>query len=193
MTSLSLAIAASAGDADEDTSGNVATNGTTLGASLDNTAEWIGLRFTGVGAMAGGIVLSATVDVIPTASTEDEPLITIWAKLADPGNWVDDGGTGSAAISGGTKTTASVSWSNTNLGANGTTRYSSPDITSVVSEVVNQSGWSDTAIAILFQGGATGTRDLTIKSYDSAPADAATLTIEFVPKNTQRLNMMGCG
>ncbi len=193
MTTLNLAIAGSTGDADQDGAGNVSTSGLTLGADLDSTSEWVGLRFTGVGAMAGGTVLSATVDVIPTGSAADEPLVTIWAKLADPGNWVDDGGTGSAAISTGSKTTASVSWSNTNLGANGTTRYSSPDISSVVSEVVNQSGWSDTAIAILIQGGATSTRDLSIKAYDDSAANAATLTIEFVSKNTQRLSMTGCG
>lgn len=196
MTTLSLAISASANDADEDAVGNVNTTNASIGNSLDSTSEWVGLRFTGTSVMNGGTVISSTVDVIPTGSNEDEPLITIWATLSDPGTWVDDGGTNSLGISNKTRTTASVSWSNTNLGANGTTRYSSPDISAVLNEVIRQSlvpAYSDNAIAVVFQGGATSTRDLTIKSYDSAVADAATLTIDFVPKNTQRMSMMGCG
>lgn len=194
MTTLSIAIASGAADVYEDaTTGNVTTGGTTLGASLDATTDYVGLMFTSTSLPANAIILSATVDVIPTASTEDEPDILIdgfygggltsW-NSAPASFGVSAPATGTA--------TSTVSWSNTNLGANGTTRFSSPSIVSIISAIVSNAGY-DNYLPIRFQGSATSTRDLTIKSYESAVSDAATLTIEFVPPNTQRMSMMGCG
>lgn len=192
MTTLSLAIGASADDADESTAGTVVINGVTLGASLDNTAEYVGLRFTGLTPANGSILVRATVDVIPTATTEDEPDVTITGAKGTTASF--SAGTGTFGISTQSTTAASASWSNTDLGqvAANTTRFSSSDISNVLSEIMGDVAYDDTAI-IIFRGSSTNTRDLTFKSFNASASDAATLTVEFVPVRTMRMNMMGAG
>lgn len=193
MTTLNLAVSASADDAEQIATGENNTSGTTLGQSLDSTSEYVGLRFQAVTIANAETINSATLTVEPTGTGEDEPLVTI------QGHATDDAGAFTSAdnhISGRTRTTASVTWDSTNLGADGNSRHAAPDLATVIQEIVNRAGWvSGNDLALIIRGGATSTRDLTIKSYDSSSADAATLDIDYTSASSfvPRLSLLGVG
>lgn len=140
--------------------------GTTIGSDLDATSDWAGMRWTNVTIPAGATITSAVLNVVPTSATQDEPLVTIYFENADNcGTFT----TTASDISNRSLTTG-VSWSNTNLGANGSTYYNSPSLVSDLQTVINRGGWaSGQAICAIIQGGATSTRDLTIEAYDLGP------------------------
>lgn len=159
-------IAASADDAQEQ-GGTVTLTGTTIGASLDATTEWVGLRFTNITIPKGSTITSATIGVVPSATTEDEPSVTIFFQAADDCATFT---TGASDISGRSRTSASVSWSSTDLAATGSSYHDSPSLVTPLQEVIDRAGWtSGNDVCVIIQGGSTGTRDLTIEAYDLGP------------------------
>lgn len=159
-------IAASSDDA-QDIGGTVTLTGTTIGASLDATTEWVGLRFTNITIPKGATITSATIGVVPSATTEDEPSVTIFFQAADDCSTFT---TGASDISGRTRTSASVSWSSTDLAATGSSYHDSPSLVTPLQEVIDRAGWvSGNDVCVIIQGGSTGTRDLTIEAYDLGP------------------------
>lgn len=159
-------IAASSDDA-QDLGGTVTLTGTTIGGSLDNTTEWVGLRFTNITIPKGSTITSATIGVVPSATTEDEPSVTIFFQAADDCSTFT---TGASDISNRSRTSASVSWSSTDLGADGATYFTSPSLVTPLQEVIDRGGWaSGNDVCVIIQGGSTGTRDLTIEAYDLGP------------------------
>lgn len=159
-------VAASADDGQEVSGGTNTITGTTIGASLDSTAEWAGMRFTNITIPAGATITSASVGVVPSGTGEDEPLVTVFLEAADNCAAYT---TGASNISGRSRGTG-VSWSSADLGANGSTYFSTPDLAAAVQAVVDRGGWaSGNALCVHIQGGATGTRDLTIEAQDLGP------------------------
>jgi hypothetical protein len=160
-----VTVAASADDAQEQGTTNVI-NGTTIGASLDATTEWAGMRWQNVTIPQGATITAATLEVVPSATTEDEPIVTIYAEDADNCAAFT---TTSNDIENRARTTG-TSWSSTNLGASGSSYHAAPDLANRVQTIVNRAGWaSGQALCIIVQGGATSTRDLTIEAYDLGP------------------------
>ncbi len=152
------------------------TTGTTIGASLDATTDWAGMRFQNVDVPKGATVTSAFISVVPSATTEDEPLITLSAEDVDSSGTFT---TGASNISNRTRT-STVSWSSTDLAASGSTYHNSPDITSMVQTIINRAGWATgNPVTIIAQGGATTTRDLTIEAFENAGNNPPRLTINF--------------
>jgi len=158
-------VAASSDDAQEQ-GGTVTLTGTTIGASLDATTEWAGMRFTNITIPVGATITSAAVGVVPSATTEDEPLVTVFMEAADDCAAFT---TGASDISGRSRTTG-VSWSSTDLTASGSSYHDTPSLVSDFQAVVNRGGWaSGNDVCVLIQGGSTGTRDLTIEAQDLGP------------------------
>lgn len=92
-------------------------------------------RFDGVSIPAGSTINSATLRVTPVSISHDTAACAIYANDADDAVAPTDGTTGAAL----TLTTANVAWSGSNLG---TSEVSSPDITSVIQEVIDRGGWA---------------------------------------------------
>ena len=152
------------------------TTGATIGASLDATTDWIGLRFQNVNIPKGATVTSAFISVVPTGTGEDEPLVTIYGEDADNATTFT---TGASNISNRTRTSG-VSWSSTDLGATGTSYHNSSDLASPIQTIINRAGWATgNAVNIIVQGGATTTRDLTIKAFENAGNTPAQLTVNY--------------
>jgi len=157
-------VAASSDDAQQ-VAGTMTLNGTTIGASLDATTDWAGMRWTGVTIPQAATILTEGISEVPWATTEDEPLVTIFIEDADScGTFT----TGASNIS--TRAmTSGTALSSTNHGANGATYFNSPSLVTTVQAVVNRAVWAGSAMCVLIQGGATSTRDLTIEAYDLGP------------------------
>lgn len=158
-------VAASADDG-QDIGGTNTITGTTIGASLDATTEWAGMRFTNITIPVGATITAASVGVVPSGTGEDEPLVTIFLEAADSCAAFTTGASNISSRS----LTASVAWSSANLGASGSDYWSTPDLTTPFQAVINRAGWaSGNAVCVLIQGGSTSTRDLTIEAQDLGP------------------------
>lgn len=175
--SFELAIGASSDDAHEISGGSMFLTSSPLGASLDNTNEWAGLRFAHAALPPGAAIASAVLSVVPGDSGNDEPLVTIYCEAADDAATFTSS---SNNISGRSRTSASVAWDDANLGADGSTYFDAPDLAALVQEVAGRAGWAEgNALAVLIRGGGTSSRDLTIASYDGDPALAARLAVAY--------------
>lgn len=164
MTTINIPIAAGTDDAFEDSTGAVATGSTSSG-QLDAVNEWIGMRFQNVTIPNAATINSATFSCVPWDSGNDEPDITIYCEATDDA--AAFAGT-SNNISGRSRTSASVNWSNSNLGATGTERYNSASIVSPVQEVINRAGWaSGNDLAILITQAGAASRDFRIWFYEN--------------------------
>lgn len=138
----------------------------------------VGLRFQSVTIPQGATINAATLDIYVRA-IKDDVNVDIHAEAAD--NAATFASTNTPEDR--TRTTASVLWSATGL-TDGTTDAwaTSPDIASVVQEVVNRAGWtSGNSLAIICRGriDAGIIRTLQYMSYDGNTAKAAKLNVTY--------------
>lgn len=164
-------------DAQQTTGSNtMALTGTTIGASLDATTDWAAFRWQSVQIPIGATITTSYLSVVPSGTGEDEPSVSVFFQDADnPGTF-----TTTANDIGGRSRTSSVSWSSTDLGANGSTYFNTPSLNSILQTVVNRGGWAPgNAVVGIIQGGSTGTRDLTIESFENTGANPPKLHVEY--------------
>lgn len=174
MATLNLTVGASADDAFQN---NTTMDLTTGSFNVDATNKWAGFRFQNVTIPQGATIHSAVLTIFVGSSTGDEPKHTFYGQAADDAGVFT---TGASNISSRTRTTANVLWDNADLGVSGITAKAVPDMATVVQEIVNRAGWaSGNALVIVCHGDADTNRDLIVQFYDSNPAEAATLAIEY--------------
>ena len=163
-------IAASNRDAQE-TAGTVVINGSTNANDLDETTDWLGMSFLVTGINSGETITSCFITVQPTGSGNDEPDVTIFGEAADNSAVFT---TAASSISSRSRTTASVAWSNADLGSTGSQDFDTSSLVTIAQEIINRPGWvAGNAMTFLWQGSATLTRDLSIKLFDGAGGAAA--------------------
>ncbi len=152
----------------------------TAGATIAGD-QTLGLRFNNLVIPQGSTVTSASISF--TADNSDSGS----TSLVFHGEDVDQGSAFAATtndLSTRTTTTASVGWNAMSAWTDGT-QYSSPDLTSVVQEIVNRSGWcGGNSMNFIVSG--SGLR--IAKSYENDPSQAPTLNITFDPDS----NPSGC-
>ncbi|MBS3651674.1 cadherin domain-containing protein [Pseudaminobacter sp. 19-2017] len=169
---------ASAGDDVEQrtTSGGMSANVTDLELGYDGTlAHTVGLRFTGVDIPQGAIITNAYIQF-----RTDEPG-SVATSLLIQGEDADDANPFTAAkfdVSARARTDASAAWTPDpwiKVGDAGLAQRT-PDLTAIVQEIVNRSGWAAlNDMAFLVTG--TGTRTAT--SYEKLATGAPLLHIEY--------------
>lgn len=159
-------------DAEERTSNGSMTLTGTLQLIRATNDQYVGVRFQNLGIPQNATIKNATlefeVDSTNTASTS----LTIKGQAT--GNSATFTSSGNN-ISTRSQTTASVSWSSLpNLAVN--QKLVSPDIKTVVQEIVNRSDWaSGNAMSFIISG--SGTKN--VESYDSEPAAAPLLRVKY--------------
>jgi type IV pilus assembly protein PilY1 len=176
MPSLDYQVVASADDADQASDGTADITRTPL-RETDATGEWNGWRFQNVTIPDGATITSAYLTFYFAASNLDEPDVTIYG--ANKGQNAYQFTTGSNNISARTRTTASVEWSNANLGAPGW--FDTPDLSTIVQELIDNYSYASGAgmILVMTSRANAGTRDTSVQSYDGDPDLAAKLHIEY--------------
>lgn len=145
----------------------------TLSSNTSDTS--IGFfRFDNVTIPQGSTINSATLDLVPRGTFADDSNGNIQAVAADdpvaPAN--------AAAIDAWALTSASVSWV---ADALGTSRVSSPSITTVLQEIVDRGGFaSGNAVVVVYTGNTDVNKTFQPDSYDGSPSsDAAELSVDW--------------
>lgn len=157
MTLFSAQIAASADDAQQ------SADTVTLGdnnINISATTQYGGFRFNNVTIPAGATINSADITLTTYSDSYDDPDTTIYGEDIDDAPAFT---TTTNNISGRTLTTASVAWTATNIG---TANKASPDIKSIIQEIIDRPGWtSGNDIAIIIKGN-SGTSTFRVRAYD---------------------------
>ena len=138
-----------------------------------NEDQIVGLLFRNIDIPQGATITSAYItfetDEVDTESTS----VTI---KADDSDNAADFTSSDNNLSNRMLTSAAVNWNNIPAWNTVSEKHQSPDITSVIQEIVDRSGWTEfNKIAIII----TGTGSRTAESYNGEPANAASLHIEF--------------
>lgn len=172
MATFSASVAASSDDAQE-TTGTVTLTGTTLNANSANQTS--GLRFLNVTIPPGSTITAATLTLNLINATYDDPDVTITAEAnISPATFT----TAASDISSRTDTTASVNWNANNIGLG---QKPTPDLSTLVQEVINLSGWaSGNAMAFFIKGNNV---DSTLRwtAFDEGTDPPAELAVTYTP------------
>ncbi|MFK7892800.1 MAG: PilC/PilY family type IV pilus protein [Granulosicoccus sp.] len=140
-----------------------------------NDAELAGLRFDSVNVPSGVTITDARIEFTSQSTLSDA------AEFHIVGQDIDDApviSTSAYSLSNASATSASVSWTPTawNIGDS----YSSPDLSSIVQEIVGRPGWCGSQ-SMMFIVGGTGQR--TSYSFDDTPSKAPKLRISYDTNN----------
>ena len=174
-----IRVAASSDDAEENSAGRVSTRSSDLELTYDRSYQTVGMRFSGTAIPKGATIVNAYIQF----QTDETNSVT--TSLTIQGEDTDNAGsflrlTGN--ISSRPRTAAAVSWSPpawTTVGEAGPDQRT-PDIASVIQEIVSRFGWSsDNAMVLII----TGTGERVAESYDGNSAAAPLLHVEFTPGN----------
>jgi PKD repeat protein len=178
---IDVRVAASSDDAEERADRSMYRTSSDLEMVYDGGDQTVGIRFTGVAIPQGAWITNAyvqfQVDETPSASTS----LTVQGEAAD--NAVTFG-TADGDISSRDRTGAAVPWTPpawSNRGEAGPDQQT-PDIASVVQQIVNRSGWaSGNSLVIII----TGTGERVAEAYDGESNAAPLLHVEYsVGSNT---------
>ncbi|MBP7242359.1 hypothetical protein [Amaricoccus sp.] len=169
-------VASATDDAEEKSSGSISSNVGDLELGFDGSkVQKVGIRFTDLGIPQGAQITAAYIQFTVDESNSSA------SSLLIRGEDSNDAATFSNAkfnISSRPLTDASVDWSPeawTPAGASGAAQRTA-DISAVVQEIVNRSGWTaSNAMAFVISG--TGTR--TADSFEDSPGTAPLLHIEY--------------
>jgi hypothetical protein len=187
-------VVSSADDAEENvTNGAVSVTSSDLELTWDdhtgNFNQLVGMRFAGIDIPAGAVINNAWIQFTAEKTTNRVGSLTIKAEASDDAATFTAGANSNISLRG--KTSASVSWNPPDwtvlneAGANQRT----PNIASLIQEVVNRSGWaSGNALAVIISGN-TGER--VAYSWDGANTAgnlnyAPLLHVEYVMGSTNR-------
>ena len=168
-------ISASTDDAEERASGSINLRSSDMELIRDKSDQTVGLRFNTMDIPKGAVISDAFVQFIVDESDSESTSLTIEGQAAD--NPV----TFSRSrfnISSRPRTVASVSWSPepwTAIGQAGP-EQETPNISSVIQEIVNRPGWkSGNSIVLVL----TGSGKRVAESYNTSPSKAPVLTVEY--------------
>jgi hypothetical protein len=163
-------IASSSDDGAETTGGSMVLATTTM--DCDGVGDIMGFMFRAVTVPVGSTVTTAYLKLYTNDSGRDSPNVTIKGQYA-PANF----GTGSTNFSSRTLTTANVSWVATDIG---TGAYkNSPDIASVLNEIIGNGGWTGSGDVAFFLIQNSSSGWLRVASFDHATDPAPQLYVEW--------------
>ena len=177
---LDVPVSASSDDAEQRPSGSVSLTSSDLELTQDKANQQIvGMRFTGLNIPPGAFIQNAYLQFQADETGSDPTSLTIHGQA------IDNAPTFTSAngnISSRATTSASVAWSPPAWNTRGEAgpAQQTPNIASLIQEIVNRPGWSGgNSLAIIVSG--TGKR--TAESYNGAPTAAPLLHLEYETGN----------
>ncbi len=182
QTTITSQVSTGNDDAEERVSdGNMGLTSSDLELTSDGgTNQLIGIRFQNIGIPQGTTILSASIQFTTDETNSGSTSVTVRGEDTDNASGFSGA---NSNISNRTLTTASVGWNSipawNTVGQSGTNQQT-PDLTSIVQEIVNRGGWnSGNSMAFVVNG--SGER--TAESYNGSAGQAAVLTImaDFTP------------
>ncbi len=177
-TTVNISVAQSSDDAEEnvsDGSMNITSTDLELVDESGSTEQLVGIRFANANIPQGATITSASVQFTVDDDNTGSVNLSIYAHKSTSSSTFSSSDDN---ISDRSTTAASVSWSPSDwstVGASGAAQKTS-DLTSIIQELVDQSGWdTNSAVTIIISG--NGEREA--ESYDGSSSDAAVLTITY--------------
>jgi hypothetical protein len=166
---LDVAVAAGSDDAEERSSGTALSGNLQLVTDGSRGAQTVGLRFRAVGVPRGATITNAYLQFTADAVSTGAASLVVAGQAADnPPAFT----TASGDVSSRTRTSASVGWNPAawrTVGARGTEQRT-PDLRSVVQQIVSRPGWAGgNALVLVVTGSGTRTAD----SFNTGGATAA--------------------
>lgn len=201
-TTLNLQVGASADDADQTTANAVSV--IAASATIDADTEHFGSRWQNVTIAQGSTIDSAFHTSFILGGTFDEPQHQIRGEDADDAAVFT---TGADSIDARARTTATVNWDSTNLGAGAAEEWewgsaagaptAGADVKAIVQEITDRGGWTsgNSMVFIFEQHTLDGARDLGVNTYDGASTRGAKLDIDYTAPvgGTAVKDMLGMG
>jgi len=177
---LSITVAHSGDDAEWDTI-TFTSNGATVSVGHDGMMEATHsvFRFLNVNIAQGKTIVTAVLKLIVGANASSGFDTAVKAEDVDSSSRH----TNSGEVGGVAETTASVTWPTLGSWTTGTT-VSSPEIKTVIQEIVDRGGWAANAelsLHLKYAGGGSSTEYQRFKTYDDSAANAAVLEITYTP------------
>ncbi len=176
-TSVEVRVAASADDAEEDTSRLIDLTSSDLELIHEATDQTVGIRFRGVDIPPSASIVRAYIQFNADEAQSEPTALVIHGEAADNPPPFSTA-TGNISLRG--RTTTAVSWSAvpawTTLQESGPNQRT-PDISGMIQEIVNRGGWArGNALAVIL----TGSGHRTAMSFDGSKAGAPLLHVEYV-------------
>ncbi len=167
--------AASSEDAEEAAAGSVSLSSSDLELVFDSSVQTVGMRWTGITIPRGAAITAAWVQFTADEAHTEATNLTLRGQAVDNAPTFT---TTARNISLRTRTTAAAAWSPLAWTANQAgANQRTPDLSGVIQEIVNRSGWaSGNALALIV----TGTGHRTADSWDGSSASAPLLHIEYL-------------
>lgn len=174
MSTISVQVSSSSDDAYEE-SGTITLNG--LSFNVDDGVKYGFDRWTGLGVLDGATINSAVASYKIVDGNGDEPDVTFWGDDRDSPPTATSA---SNDIGSRTPTSASIAWSDTNLGVGAAAFVEAPAFTAIIAELV-ASGFLAGGIVAIFYSSTNDitSRDFNRLTYDNDPADAAILEVDY--------------
>ena len=180
VVTVEVRVTASSDDAEESSSGGVSRTSSDLELVYAGSDQTVGMRFTGVDIPQGANIVNAYVQFQVDETSSGATSLTI------EGEDIDNAPTftsSSGNISSRLRTLANVSWSpvawNT-VGEAGPDQQT-PDMSPIVQEIVNRSGWSSSNSLVVI---ITGTGERVAESYNGDQSGAPLLHLEYMTNAT---------
>ncbi len=173
---LTLQVNSSTDDVNQDGT-SLNTNNSTLfmGNGVSTTSSYTGLRLNNVNIPRGATITSAIIQVYSTQSQWISININIFGDLINNSATFSTSSLPSQRV----LTSASVNLSN-NINWSGNTWYALPDISSVVQQVVNQSGWQNgNSLSIILKGAGSSYARKWFESFNGSSTLAPKLVITY--------------
>ena len=173
-TTITKIVTASSDDAEENTNnGAMDYDSDDLEmTNLDGVKQTVGIRFRDIGIPQGATVTNAYIEFVADESQSVTTNLSLYAQAIDNAPTFTSN---NYNISSRAKTSVSTAWSGIPAWYSGSV-YTSPNISSVIQEVINRPGWaSGNALAIII----TGTGHRTPKAYDTSTSKAPKLVITY--------------
>lgn len=174
----SIPIATSSDDAEErisDGNMNLSSSDLELVDEGGISKQAVGLRFNSVGIPQGATIKQAYIQFTTDESTTNTTNLTLYGQASDNAPTFTNT---DYNISNRSKTNAAINWTPAawaNVGA-ATTTQQTPDLKTIIQEIVNRTGWTlNNALAIII----TGAGERTADSYDGSAFDAPKLYLTF--------------
>ena len=190
MPDVNLQVSAGNDDADQSRDGSTyysRTGGvlTIRRQTADSTINDAGARFQSVSIPQGAIIQTATMDLyLWNAGFDDVQCEIFGHDTDDAAEFASSAGTNDVVTR--TQTSASVAWNDSALGAAGW--KTTPDISSVVQEIVDRGGWaSGNDLALIFSSDNGSNVSAIFYSYDGDSSKAPKLDVTYtvVPRYHQ--------
>lgn len=169
-----IRVAASSDDAEESASGSVSVSSGDLELMRDGSNQTVGLRFNSIPIPSGATITRAYVQFQVDEASSEATSLTIGGEASDNAVTFSS----SAKIASRPRTTSVVAWSPppwTTVGEEGVDQQT-PDLSSIVQDIVGRSGWQrGNSLALVIWG--TGRR--VAKAYNASTAAAPLLRVEY--------------